>query len=338
MEALHEQQQDFRFVIFSRTPRWFFDEALPGLFTYNLLTTDIGLVQETAMIEDLPETVRRLKGFLPFNKESLDPVVNSIRENGCKAVVCDISPLGIAAASAANIPSVLIENFTWDWIYEGYFSQEPGLMSFSQQLSSIFQSADFHIQTEPVCSTWTSNLVTNPVSRKPRASRPETRRRLGIPETAKVVLITMGGIPDKAKFIHNFSLEPDVFCIIPGGSHILEKDGGLILLPHHSEFYHPDLITACDVVIGKTGYSTVAETYHSGAPFGFVNRPRFREALVLGDYVLREMGGINITAQALTNGEWVKILPDLLSMPRFQRTQVNGAEQIAEYFLNNCLL
>ncbi len=37
---------------------------------------------------------------------------------GC--VVSDAPPLACAAAAAAGIPSVVVTNFTWDWIYEGY--------------------------------------------------------------------------------------------------------------------------------------------------------------------------------------------------------------------------
>jgi hypothetical protein len=32
----------------------------------------------------------------------------------------DAPPLGCAAAAAAAIPSIVIANFTWDWIYDGY--------------------------------------------------------------------------------------------------------------------------------------------------------------------------------------------------------------------------
>ena len=35
-------------------------------------------------------------------------------------MIGDAPPLACAAAAAAGIPSVVISNFTWDWIYEGY--------------------------------------------------------------------------------------------------------------------------------------------------------------------------------------------------------------------------
>ena len=70
----------------------------------------------------------------------------------------------------------------------------------------------------------------------------------------------------------------DVTFVIPGGADDYLWQENLVLLPHHSRFYHPDLVAAADAVVGKVGYSTVAETFHAGAPLGYVPRTRFRES------------------------------------------------------------
>jgi len=64
-------------------------------------------------------------------------------------VICDIAPMGIRVARAAGVPSVLIESFTWDWIYRGYAVQ--GLNQFETYLQSIFAEATYRIQTQPIC-------------------------------------------------------------------------------------------------------------------------------------------------------------------------------------------
>ena len=38
----------------------------------------------------------------------------------------------------------------------------------------------------------------------------------------------------------------------------MRVEKNLILLPHHSVFFHPDLVNASDAVVGKLGYSTLA--------------------------------------------------------------------------------
>ncbi|MDE3091936.1 MAG: hypothetical protein KGJ80_21395, partial [Chloroflexota bacterium] len=67
MVSLHAIDPTFHFDIFTRVPRWFFADSLRGAFTYHALLTDIGLVQETALREDLAATVKSLNHFLPFN-------------------------------------------------------------------------------------------------------------------------------------------------------------------------------------------------------------------------------------------------------------------------------
>jgi hypothetical protein len=44
---------------------------------------------------------------------------------------------------------------------------------------------------------------------------------------------------------------------------IHQSKQNLVLLPHHSGFYHPDLVNASDAVIGKVGYSTAGRTDRS---------------------------------------------------------------------------
>ena len=39
--------------------------------------------------------------------------------------MCDISPLGLMVAERAGLPSVLVENFTWDWLYAPLVAQDP---------------------------------------------------------------------------------------------------------------------------------------------------------------------------------------------------------------------
>ena len=105
----------------------------------------------------------------------------------------------------------------------------------------------------------------------------------------------------------------------------------LVLLPHHSDFYHPDLVKASDAVVGKVGYSTLAEVYAAGVPFGHISRAGFRESVQLVAYVQKEMAGLPIDEHNFYNGSWLNRLPQLLELPRMQRSGLNGSAQIAKY-------
>lgn len=334
MDALSSLDRQIGFEIFTQVPRWFFEDSLEYPFGYHALLTDIGLAQKNSLAEDLPETVRRLASFLPFDAALLDNLAGQVKRLGCQMVMCDISALGIAVAKAAGLPAVLVENFTWDWIYEGYLAAEPQLAPYISEFQSWFADADYHLQTEPICQPRPASLTTRPVSRKSRTPANETRQKLGLPAQARVVLLTMGGIPWEYTFLEKLADQQVCYFIIPGGAAHLERQGNLVLLPHHSEFYHPDLVNAADAVIGKLGYSTLAEVYHAGIPFGYIPRPDFRESDVLTRYVEQYMAGLAITAAQFARGEWISLLPDLLALPRLERCASNGAEQAAQFMLN----
>ena len=122
MTAFQRCCDRFRFEIFTKMPGWFYQDSGVTNFVCHDLVTDIGMVQKNALNEDLPQTIAALDKFLPFDPILIARLADQLVETDCRLVVCDIAPLGIAVAKAAGIPSVLIENFTWDWIYEAYIA------------------------------------------------------------------------------------------------------------------------------------------------------------------------------------------------------------------------
>jgi hypothetical protein len=286
------------------------------------------------MSENLPETIHRLQIMLPADPGLISRLAEQLRELQCELVLCDISPLGILAARAAGLRSVLEENFTWDWIYEGYLAEEPRFAPYIQQLADIFSSADVHIRTQPVCSLHLpATMTVNVVGRKPRTPCPETRARLGIDPDSRVILLTMGGIGSHYPFLERLQELPGVTFLIPGGGSQFEQRGSLVLLAHHSDLYHPDLVEASNAVVGKLGYSTLAEAYHAGLPYAYIPRPHFRESPAMSGFVLEQMNGIEIAEEAFYAGSWLDVLPQLLAIPRQPPAQPNGADQIADFLI-----
>jgi hypothetical protein len=333
MAAIQALSPEAHFEIYTQAPEWLLRASLSGSFSYHSLLSDIGLVQNSPLKEDLPATLQRLEAFLPFNELLVKDLAEQVQNQGCQVVVCDIAPLGIAVAAQAGIPSVLVENFTWDWIYAGYLQAEGRFARHIATLQEVFQSADFHIQTEPVCNPTPCDLVTLPVSRAPRASRSLTRQRLGIPGEAKMVLVTMGGIESQLTFADHPAAGKDLFFVVPGGSP-QGSDHHRILLPHHSDFYHPDLVFASDAIVGKAGYSTAAEAYLSGVPYIYTARAHFRETATIASFIEKELGGFEIQEEEFLEGEWIPGLITLLEQPRSNTERPNGALQAAKFILS----
>ncbi len=331
MSALEQTEPGLRFEIFTLTPEWFFAQTLQRPCGYHAVLTDIGLVQTTALSEDAVATAERLDGFLPFDPVLVEQLARQMLELGCRVVLCDISALGIAVAAAAGVQSVLIENFTWDWIYEAYVQEDARMAVYARLFAGVFGAADHHIQTEPVCQPGSFDLVTAPVSREPRLPPSEVRRRLAVPLDAPMVLVTMGGVRWDYTFVPRLAAYAPVHFVIPGAVDVAERHDNTLLMPANSGWYHPDLVHASDAVIGKLGYSTLAETFHAGTRFGYVPRPRFRESDVFERYVAARMPGLRLSSARFASGDWLSQLPELLALPRRAAPAANGAAQVATY-------
>lgn len=335
MAAIWELDRSTQFDIFTTIPARFFASSDTFPFNYHSLVTDIGLVQRDPFHEDLPETLRRLDDLIPFEPSLIAGVAEQLGRLKADLVLCDIAPMGILVAKEAGVPSVLIENFTWDWIYRGFTENADELNPYIDYLGRIFASAQYRVQTQPICDPYpAADLVAGPASRKVRTSRTEIRQRLNLTEEHIVAMITTGGVAKNYGFLRKLNDDQQHHFLIPGASTAVAIQDNLILLPTYSEFFHPDLVNASDVIIGKAGYSTIAEVYYAGLPFGFVSRPTYPEHGPLADFIGNEMSGVVIEETEFQSGDFALHLEHLLDMPRIQRSEPNGAEQIAEFLMD----
>ncbi len=338
IEALWQQAPEASFELFTTTPRWFFELEPAARLSFHETIIDLGLVQKSSLEEDLQETIRQLRTLIPFRPSRINQLAEVVNERGCDLVICDIAPLGLAVARACGLPSILIENFTWDWIYRSYVAREPDFAAIADYLEEVFNYADLRIQTEPLCLPVDDSVRVAPISRARRSSRADVRSRLGVPPDAPVIMVTMGGVEWdyaglESKLDHAASkLEP--WLVIPGSSPEQRRCGHAILLPHRSAFYHPDLIHAADAVIGKLGYSTIAEIYQAGRPFGFVPRPTFPESPPLEAWVRRRLPCRMIAPEAFVSWQWLEEIDRLLELARQAVGPPDGANAVAQQVLN----
>jgi len=334
ISALRELMDDIEIDLFTTVPQWFFEESLEGPFHYHSVQTDIGLIQKNSIQEDLPKTFQALHQFYPLDSNLLSDLSRQLRERHCDVILCDIAPLGIAVGKAAGIPSVLIENFTWDWIYEGYESCRQEFSPFIKILRQLVEKADYRIQVEPVCKGERVDLVTAPVARKSRQSPQWMRNHLFENFEGKIITITMGGIQEEFGFLEQLGNFPDLRFLILGYGEAVERVGNQLRIPGNSPYYHPDLIQASDVVVGKIGYSTLAEIYHAQAVYGYISRPHFRESLPLSRFIEEQMHAVKIEESAFRQGLWLQQLDKLLEeRPKKHQATENGADQIAQFLL-----
>ncbi len=332
MERLNALQASSHFLIFTQVPQWFFEDSLPEVhFTYIPTFTDVGFVQKSPFEIDFPGTIRVLRAHLPFPPEEIHRLARELSARNCRAVFSDVPALGLLVAHEAGLPSILIENFTWDWLYRHYAGQRPDFSEFADYLARQYALATLHIKAKPFTFFSAKARTVSPVARYPRHSAEETRRALGIPTAAKAVLISTGGIKTRHRFMDRLKLLKDIYFIIPNDVAQKYTDGNLIVLPHHSEFFHPDLVQAADLLVCKSGYSTVAEAYLLHKPLLLITRPDFPESPFIEAFVRENFVHRFVTPQQFTAGQWLEALETLVratSNAAEKPLRPNGAEEI----------
>ncbi len=333
MDAIHSLS-GARFELFSATPPWFFDESIPGLYRLRDTVTDVGFRQRSALAYDLQATVAALDALMPFDEAWLESLASTVVEAGCAAVLCDIAPLGVAVAERAGLPSLLVENFTWPWLYEPLLSEAPRLRAVSAEMEAWFARATWHVQTEPLC--WVddaADLRVPPIGRAARRARADIRRDLGVGDDASVVLLTMGGVPEDLPFLDRLEALDGIDFVVTGAprTHIRRN---LHLFSNEERLYLPDLVRASDAVVAKLGYSTVAEVWREGRPLAYVTRSDFRETEPVRRWVQGELSGFEISTPEFATGTWIARLPELLGRPGTDVHAEGGAHRVARFLLD----
>ena len=332
LQALGKEKERLSLEIFSSLPDWFWKENLSSniRFRNHQIETDVGLFQKSPFEHDLDETITRLEHFLGFSGKELEDVRRILRQSKCDLILCDISPLGLFLGNELNIPTVLVENFTWDWIYDSYVPEDVRFKPIIEQLKSLFESATLKIQTTPLCKRISGTPLVPPIFRKFRDTPDLTRQKLGLSNDRQYLLISTGGIPQDFAFLDLLKQRKDLCFVVAGNFPQFEQSENLTFLPHRCDFHFPDLVRASSGLVGKLGYGTVAEAWGAGTPLFAVYRENFRESVPLKSFVRKNISNLESTQEDFLAGNWIESLDEFLALDKHPPSSTpNGALEAA---------
>jgi predicted glycosyltransferase len=340
IQELAQSFQCLELIIFGETPQWFWENNLPKdcKFRFCETETDIGLVQNGPFLHDSVETLKKVNQFLKFPSSELEGPIKWIRSFEPAFILCDISPLGIEIGSRLSIPTLLLENFTWDWIYQSLIEDQDEYKHAIEILSSVYAKVSLRLQCMPCCEESRLAKRLNPIFRSPSLLKSQVLEGLGLEEEDSYILVTTGGIP----MAHTFKNPTGNPCIvIPGDFTEITKKDSIIHLPMNSRIPFPDLVNASSLVVGKAGYGTIAECWGMDIPFLGVFRDTFRESNILRHFCKQEVNFKEITLPEFNDSSWMKYIPDLLGK-KISNSPVkrNGAKDACAqiiHFLNELL-
>ncbi|MDR3088801.1 MAG: hypothetical protein LBU39_03175 [Desulfobulbaceae bacterium] len=325
LEALRQRSPEVFIEIFTSAPEFIFAQSLQK-YRYHFLPADVGPVWKDAFTLDLAATLDQLERFLHFDPATVETLARQI--DTCQAVLCDISPLGLAVAKKAKIPSVLLEQFTWDWLYSHYLAEFPLFAQPIETLAALYSRVTWHIQVEPICRQSQAVLRCAPIARRPRGGAQALRERLLRPGQ-KLVAVSLPAPIINAMSWSAISAHADCHVAIVGQDATEASDDHISRFG--PELYRPDLIAAADVTLCGPSASTLAECAQAGCPTLLVTGAGLPEEQAAREYARQHLGGDECAPHSLLNGDWCSALPALFAGPRPQPSAANGGLAVASF-------
>lgn len=319
--------------LFERTIRVPFT-LLPG-------ECDTGVVQADSLRLDEAETVRRASDFYRTLDARAAAESAMLRQHDVRLVISDAPPLACAAAASAGVPSIVISNFTWDWIYEGYgarFAAEaPHVLP---SIRAAYRQADAgwrlpmhggfagvrHVEDVPF------------VARRATRTRDEVLTALRIRGDKPIVLSSFGGFGVSDFDIGDVDCLNDYTVVITRWQEAEAPPAGVRCVDewtmYEMGFRYEDLVAAADVVVTKPGYGIISECIANDTAMVYTSRGHFVEYDVLVREMPRYVRCAYLEQAALLAGRWRAALEHVLASPPPPETpRTDGAEVLAHNIL-----
>lgn len=345
IHALRRRAPGLPVVVRTAVPTWFFQGATREPLDILQVDTDVGLAQVDSLTIDERETVRRAVRFYESFNQRVTTEASWLSAIGARVVVSDVPPLASAAAARAQLPSFVVANFTWDWIYRGldrFDGDAPGVLPIIEEAYASTTCAlrlPLHGGFQPMQSVVRDIPF---IARRSRRGRDDVRRALGLASDRPVVLGSFGGhgvrMPyAKALAGGRLQLLLTDFEVETSGDARPESAHLRCLSPQDlttHDLRYEDLVAAADVVVSKPGYGIVSECIANRTALLYTSRGRMIEYDVFVEEMPRFLRCRYISQHELLAGHWADAVDDLLDQPVPTTTpMVNGAEVAAELIL-----
>ena len=336
VNELNSVSLNIQFLLINSLPQWFWIQNLDKSVSFECHSykVDVGLIQNGPFEHDLDSTLDQLD--LLFNrKENIIELEELMGRHAVEHIISDISPVGLLVGERLKITTTLVENFTWDWIYEIYIKRKTRFSFFITRLRSIYENISLRIQATPFCEFNHNAYQVGPIHRKFKSPESVVKSRLGFKNNENFTIISTGGISTNYSFLSELYKSDENF-ILCGEFQKLEKNKNLIFLPFNNGIHFPDIIRAANRVVGKVGYGTVVECWAADTPILGICRNDFRESQTLRNFISAEKIGEEIKESEFQSGQWIRKLGSLPTIPSRKTKLMGGNREAALAILNLC--
>ena len=323
INALGRRHPGVAIFVRSSATRWLLERTLKVPFELDTRPADTGVIQLDSLQLDARATMATAARFYTGFDTRVAEESRLLQNRDVRFVVSDAPPLGCAAAHHVGVPSVVVSNFTWDWIYEAYAGEHPHANEVIETIQSAYARATaawrlpMHGDFIPF-----EKVVDVPfVARHSRRAPEQTRAHLGLSPDKRLVLSSFGRYGVNSLDLDAVQL-PAGWEIVRGLDQTEIYDAGLS---------YEDLVRAVDVVVTKPGYGIVSECIANDTPLVYTSRGVFPEYDVFVREMPRYLRCAYISNEDLLAGRWRDAIETAANAPAPpERPRTDGADVLAD--------
>jgi hypothetical protein len=338
LRVIRERAPRLPITVVTSAPAFLFKGPVDPPLVVREIECDIGLVQKGALNIDETATAARWRTFAAGWDDLVSREAAWLRREGVGLVLGDIPPLAFSAASRADVPSVALGNFSWDWIYQHLAAREPALGEAASAAREAYGAAKLLLRLPFFGDLGAFARVEDLplVARRPKVERDETRRRLGL-GSGPTVLLSFGGMGVPG-------LDAAAYCSLSGYRFLLTGVSGEGSLPPNvrqlatgevesTGLDYPDLVGAVDVVVTKPGYGIVTDCIGAGTRMVYTDRGDFPEYPILVQGLTEHLPAAFASNEDIRSGHLAGALESVLSRRVPATPDLSGADRAAERLL-----
>jgi hypothetical protein len=337
INTLAARRPDVRVLLRTAADRWLLDRTIAPPFDLDSRPCDTGVLQTDSLHLDPAGTIARAREFYSTMDARAEAEAAVLRERGACLVVSDAPPLACEAAERAGIPSIVVSNFTWDWIYADYVEHLAAAPDLLPTIRAAYRRADAAWRL-PMHGGFESfrTIVDVPfIARRATRDRSDTRRLLGLPVDRRLALCSFGGYGVAGLRMGSLDTAGRWDIVMTRRGSPAEHTSGIHYINedtiYGSGLRYEDLVGASDVVLTKPGYGIISECIANNTAVVYTDRGQFAEYPVLQREMPKYLRCTYLDQPSLFAGRWRAALDAAINAPPPSgHPATDGADLIAD--------
>jgi UDP:flavonoid glycosyltransferase YjiC (YdhE family) len=333
IQAFSHRRPDVSVRIRSTTPPHIFEPLAPECI--EPCDIDVGVAERDPLTIDREASLNRLMEFMGRRDAIVADEVSVVNRLRPQLIVADIPFLAGEVAARAGVPCVGISNFTWDWIYDHLFGEDPRYAAIAPLVRGGYAKMQALLElpfgrTSPAIAT---KIAMPLIAGHGRCEGADVLAEIGVAaddRRPRVLFGTRGGLPAGTLAAVARDAGEFLFLCLNAPADGLPANVLGVRLSRGLDF--SDVLGVSDVVVSKLGYGIVSDCIAADIPLVWPKREGFVEDEIMAAEGPRFLRMLQMPREDFHAGGWGAWLREAMTLPKpVAVMRTDGAEECAAY-------